>query len=88
MLFAKVTSNSHVFATKEIYNVHKVLCNFPFRRNEIILNKTLANTKGIVIVAGNLEDEKLKRFSTGVVEYGRVKMLISFMVSSHHANLL
>ena len=88
MLFAKVTSNSHIFCSRGSFYFHKVLCNFPFRRNEIILNKTLANAKGIVIVAGNLEDEKLKRFSTGVVEYGRVRILISFMVASHHANLL
>lgn len=44
-----------------------------FRRNEIILNKASNDPRGIVVVAANSEDDRLKKYSAGVVEYGKVR---------------
>ena len=43
------------------------------KRNEIILNKAVPDTKGVVVVAST-EVERLKRYSTAVVEYGRTSV--------------
>ncbi|XP_057307241.1 cilia- and flagella-associated protein 54-like [Hydractinia symbiolongicarpus] len=41
------------------------------KRNEIILNKPSSDPRGIVVVAANSEDDRLKKYSAGVVEYGK-----------------
>ena len=39
-----------------------------------MLNKSTSDPKGIVIVAANVDAEKLKDYSAGVVEYKKVGM--------------
>lgn len=53
-----------------------------YRRNEIILNKTTNDAKGIIIVASNPDDDRLKKFSAGVVEYGsKVGTFLSYVIT-------
>ena len=45
------------------------------RRNDVLLNKQTADQKGGTVIVA-IEDEKNRKFSAAVVEYGKVSRIV------------